>query len=175
MKKTKVSIVVAIGNGRLHNRVIGKDNELLWHIPDDLKQRFKPLTLGHPVIMGRKTYESIFASLGKLLPGRTNIVISRDPSYRGPAAADAIIVSTSIEDALERARAIDIEEVFVIGGGQIYAAALPYVDKLYLTLIDDEKEGDSFFPAYEEIFTKKTFEEVREWNGIKYTWVDLEK
>lgn len=166
----KVSIVAAMGRGKLRNRVIGKDNKLLWHIPDDLK-RFKALTLGHPVILGRKTFESILSALGKPLPGRTNIVITRDAGYLHEGA----LIVHSLEEALAKARELDREEVFIGGGTQIYEQALPYADKLYLTLIDDEKEGDSFFPPYEETFTKKTAEERRDWNGLKYSWTDLER
>jgi dihydrofolate reductase len=171
MEKTPhISIVVALGRDAQHNRVIGKDNELLWHIPDDLK-RFKQLTLGHPVIMGRKTFESIVSVLGKPLPGRTNIVVTRDTAWQ----YDGAEVRHSIEDAIARAKELDAEEVFIGGGTEIYKQALPYVDKLYLTLIDDQKEGDAYFPAYEQEFTKKTFEEARVWDGVRYTWVNLER
>jgi len=125
-------MIAAVGR----NRELGRGNELLWHIPEDLK-RFKALTLGHPVIMGRKTFESI----GKPLPGRTNLVVSRS--------------ALSLEDALAQAKKLDKEEVFIIGGAQIYEQALPYADRLYLTLIEDTKEADAFFPEYEKLFTKK--------------------
>ena len=170
MKEPKICIVVAIGNGRLHNRVLGKDNQLLWHIPDDLK-RFKALTLGHPIIMGRKTFESIVATLGHALPGRTNIVVTRDIEWNNE---DAIVVH-SVEEGIAKAKELDSEEIHIGGGGEIYKQALPFVDKLYLTLIDDDREGDSYFPEYENEFTKKTFEEKRQWNGLKYHCVDLER
>lgn len=166
MKKAAISIIAAIGE----NREIGKSNELLWHIPDDLK-RFKQLTLWHPVIMGRKTFESIASALGKPLPGRTNIVVTRDSTF----IYESVLVVHSIAEAIKRAKEIDSEEVFVIGGAQIYEQALSFADKLYLTIIDDAKEADAFFPPYEHLFTKKVFEENREWNGLKYCWVDLEK
>lgn len=170
-KRARISIVVALGRGRLHNRVIGKDNQLLWHIPDDLK-RFKALTLGHPVIMGRKTFESILAVIGKPLPGRTNIVVTRQHGYAVPGAT----VAHSLIEAIGIAEgAPGGEEIFIGGGGELYKEALPFVSKLYLTLIDDEKEGDSYFPPYEEIFTKKIFEEPREWDGLTYRWIDLER
>ncbi len=165
MDKPRVSMVVAIGK----NRVIGKGNTLLWHIPDDLK-RFKQLTLGHPVVMGRKTFDSIVAMLGKPLPGRTNVVITRDTTW----AHEGAVVAHSLEEALAKAKEVG-EEVFVIGGAQIYAAALPHTDRLYVTLIADEKEGDAFFPAYETVFTKVLNEESHEHNGLKYIWKDLEK
>ena len=170
MTTTRISIVAAIGK----NRELGNKNELLWHIPDDLK-RFKELTLGHPVIMGRKTFDSIVATLGKPLPGRTNIVITREPHNRESTLGDNTYFVASIEEGIAMAKEFDSTEIFVIGGGQIYASSVTYVDKLYLTLIDDAKEGDTFFPEYEQIFTKTTFEEDREWNGLKYRWVDLER
>lgn len=170
MKGPRVSIVVAMGAGRLHNHVIGADNKLLWHIPDDLR-RFKELTLGHPVIMGRKTFESIVSSLGKALPGRTNIVVTGDPDWK----FDGTIVAHSLEEALAGAKKIDGEEIFIGGGSQIYAQALPLVDRLYLTLIEDDKGGDTFFPPYEEDFTKVISDESHEWNGIQYKWITLER
>ncbi|MDO8517995.1 MAG: dihydrofolate reductase [bacterium] len=164
--KPRVSIVAAIGK----NHEIGRGNGLLWHIPDDLK-RFKALTLGHPVILGRKTFESIVASLGKPLPGRTNIVITRDPQWR----FEGVLVADSLEDALAKAKEIDGEEIFIGGGANVWSQSLTYVDRLYLTLIDDGKDADTFFPPYETVFTKKLSEEKREWNGLHYTWLDLEK
>ena len=167
MEQHTISMIAAIGK----NRELGKGNELLWHIPDDLK-RFRSITKGHPCIMGRKTFESILAIIKKPLPDRTNIVVTRDKkwSYEGVLAVD------SIEDAIQLAkRKLGGEEVFIIGGAQIYELGLSYADKLYLTLIDDTKEADSFFPEYEKVFTKKVFEEAREFGGLKYTWVDLER
>ena len=159
-----------MGTGRLHNHAIGRNNSLLWHIPDDLK-RFKALTLGHPVIMGRKTFESIVGVLGKALPGRTNIVVTRDNAWMYPD----VVVTHSLEDAVTRAKEIDQEEIFIGGGTQLYTQALPLVDRLYLTLIEDDKEGDAYFPEYEQEFTKKIREESHEWNGLKYHWVTLER
>ncbi len=135
MKKPLVSIVAAIGG---HDRALGKDNKLLWQIPDDLK-RFRALTRGHPVIMGRKTFESILEYTGgKPLPDRPNIVVTRNDSYRGRTSVNDVIIVLSVEEGIEKAKELDTEEVFVIGGGQIYEQALPFVDKLHLTLIDDE-------------------------------------
>ncbi len=166
----KVCITVGLGKNGANNNAIGKDGGLLWHIPDDLK-RFKALTLGHPIIMGRKTFESIVKMIGKPLPGRTNIVVTRDPVW----AYDDVAVFHSIESALEYAKTLDDVEVHIGGGGEVYKAALPYTDKLYLTLIDGEKEADSFFPEYEKEFTKKTFEEEHEFDGLKYRFVNLER
>ena len=158
-----ISIVAAIGR----NRELGNGNELLWHIPEDLK-RFKALTSGHPVIMGRKTFESI----GRPLPNRTNIIITRDTKWK----ADGVHTAHSLEDAIGLAALMPgAEETFVIGGAQIYEAALPRVDRVYLTLIDDSKPADAFFPEYEKEFTKKITEESHEWNGLTYSWVDLER
>ncbi len=166
MQKPHISITVAIGK----NRELGMAGKLLWHIPEDLK-RFKALTLGHPVVMGRKTFESIIAILGKPLPGRTNIVVTRDQNWQ----YEGVIVCHSLEDAIVKARELDQEEIHIGGGADLYAQALPFVDRLYLTLIDDEKEADTFFPEYEKEFTNKISEESHEHEGLKYTWVTLER
>ncbi len=172
MKKPIIAAVVAIGK----NRELGKGGKLLWHIPDDLK-RFKRLTAGHPIIMGRKTFESIIGYLGMPLPDRTNIVVTRQPSYIDLVGryGNQVIVVPSIEEGIEKARTLDSKEIHIGGGAEIYRQAFPYMDRLCLTLIDDEKEADTFFPPYEHIFTKKVFEESREWKGLRYKWVDLEK
>ena len=169
-----INAIAAIGK----NRVLGKDNRLLWHIPDDLKLRFKELTLGHPVIMGRKTYDSVLAILGKPYPGRTSIVLMREAEFNPEDPTlkfENVIVAHSPEEAVQKAKELNTGEVFIGGGAQIYALMLPHVERLYLTLIDDQKEGDAFFPPYEHLFTKKIKEETREHNGLKYVWVDLEK
>ncbi len=166
MQKPRISAIVSIGK----NMVIGRSDKLMWPIPEDLK-RFRQLTMGHPVIMGRKTFESILSSLGKPLPGRTNIVITRDETY----APQGALVTHSLEEALEKAKEIDKEEIFIGGGAQIYEQSLPHLDRLYLTLIDDEKEGDAYFPPYEHLFTKVLYDEAHEHNGLKYRWIDLER
>lgn len=120
------------------NGVIGKDNALPWHLPADLK-RFKALTLGHPIIMGRKTFQAI----GRALPGRHNIVVTRQPDYRAPGCT----VATSLAAALGCAR--DADEVFVIGGAELYRAALPLAERLYLTEIAAAFDGDARFPDYD--------------------------
>lgn len=123
------------------NGVIGRDNKLPWYLPEDLKY-FKRVTTGKPVIMGRKTYDSI----GRPLPNRTNIVVTRDASLALPG----VKVVTSLEEALDLARAesviSDVEEVIVMGGAEIYAQALPQADRLYVTLVHAEVEGDAVFP-----------------------------
>lgn len=169
-REEKISIAVAIGRDQKHNHVIGCKGELLWHIPDDLK-RFKELTLGHPVIMGRRTWESLPAK-ARPLPGRTNIVVTRNEAYE----AEGALIAPSFSEALSLARnAEGAEEIFIAGGTEIYQCALPFVSHLYLTRIDDEKEGDAFFPQYESEFTKETFREEREHNGLRYTWLNLER
>ncbi len=169
--KPRISIIAAIGM----NRELGKQNGLLWHIPEDLK-RFKTLTLGHPVIMGRNTFESIITALGKPLPERTNIVVMRNTESRCAAADEwHTMVAHSMEEALERAGEINDKEVFIGGGAQIYKLALPFADRLYLTLIDDGKEADTFFPEYEQMFTKIISEEKKEHDGLRYSFVTLEK
>lgn len=131
---TILSMIVA----HAHDRIIGKDNDMPWHLPADLTY-FKKTTLGKPVVMGRKTYQSI----GRPLPGRKNIVISRDENFR----AEGVETVTSVEQAL--ALASDVDEVMVIGGGAIYAHCLPFADKLYVTHIDANIDGDTRFPEYD--------------------------
>lgn len=155
-------MIAAIASG---NRALGKDNKLIYHIPEDLK-RFKEITSGHTVVMGRKTFESI----GKPLPNRTNIVISHDPSY----TVLGIIVTHSLESALEKAQDIENEEIFIIGGGQIYQQALPLADKLYLTIVEGSPDADTFFPDYSD-FKKVVFEEEHESEGLKYKFLTLER
>ncbi|MGV8834666.1 dihydrofolate reductase [Cellvibrio sp.] len=140
----KLAIIVAAAR----NGVIGCNNQLPWHLPQDLKY-FKAVTLGKPVIMGRKTYESI----GKPLPGRTNIVITRN---KGWVAAEGVIVTNSFEQALLEAKKVcspaasDLDEVMVIGGAEIYRSALQFADRIYLTRVDVEPEGDAFFEALDD-------------------------
>ncbi len=122
------------------NNVIGKNNTLPWRLPADMRF-FKKTTMGHPVIMGRKTYESF----KKALPGRTNIVITRQENYSLP---DAEVVH-DLQDAIVRARELDRKEAFILGGAQIYEQSLPLLDKLYLTRIYEDFEGDTLFPAFD--------------------------
>jgi len=166
----KVAIVTAIGR----KRELGRGNELIWRIPADLK-RFKELTVGHPVVMGRKTFESILAGLGKPLPGRTNIVITRDPASLCAATEthEHVIVVGSLEEGMRTAaKAPGTNEIHIGGGAEIYAQALPFVDTIYLTEIDAEEDAaDSFFPAFEDTFIPDGPTESREWNGLLYRWV----
>jgi dihydrofolate reductase len=137
-------IAVAIIAAVARNGVIGADGAMPWRLSSDLR-RFKALTLGHPVVMGRRTFESI----GRPLPGRTNIVISRRPDF----APEGAVVVASLEAALEEARrtaaAAGVDTLFVIGGGEIYRAALPHADRLLITHVDAAPEGDTRFPAIE--------------------------
>ena len=127
-----VSIIVAMAE----NGVIGRDMDLPWHISADLK-RFKALTMGHHIVMGRKTFESI----GRLLPGRTTVIVTRQPDYQ----VDGAVIVNSLEAA--QAAATDDSELFIIGGGQIYEIALPLADRLHVTRVHTEVDGDTSFPA----------------------------
>lgn len=140
-KKPHVSVIAALAK----NRVIGIENRLPWRLPEDLAH-FKALTLGHPILMGRKTFES----LGRPLPGRTNVVITRNRDYR----PDGCVVADSIPAAL--ALCADADEVFFIGGAELYAQAIPLADRLYLTEVDIEAAGDAWFPDYD----RRAFREV---------------
>ncbi|GAA4433328.1 type 3 dihydrofolate reductase [Ravibacter arvi] len=160
----KLSLVVAANQ----KDVIGADNKLLWHLPEDLK-RFKRLTLGSPIIMGRKTFESI----GKPLPGRTSLVITRNPSF----AVAGVITCTSLEDAVEKAGGFGTEEAFVIGGGEIYAMATAIADRIYLTRVNDFQDGDAFFRFDEEDWkvTDRSFHPKDEKHASSFEFIDLER
>lgn len=147
---------------------IGFENQLLWHLPKDLKH-FKDLTSGHPIIMGRKTYESI----GKPLPNRTNIVVSRKKDW----FEEGILIVGSLKEAIKFAKKID-EEVFVIGGGNIYEQTMDIVDKLEVTLVKADLEADTFFPKIDEKIWKKTNEachEKDEKNGYDFCFQTFER
>lgn len=133
----RIALVVAVAR----NGVIGAGGDLVWRISDDLKW-FKKVTMGKPIVMGRKTYESI----GKPLPGRANIVITRNPDY----APEGVFAVQTVEAALDLARVQGAEEICVIGGGEIYAQTLPIADRIYLTRVDAAPEGDVFFPNLDE-------------------------
>ena len=156
-------MIAAIGA----NNELGHGNDLIWKIPDDMK-RFKEKTAGHPVIMGRKTYESI----GRLLPNRANIIITRDPDFK----VEGAIVCSSIEEAIELAKNEEgSDEVFIIGGAQIYSLGLPHADKLYITKINSEAPmADTFFPDYSE-FKNVAFSEKHNDDGLEYEFIDLER
>lgn len=172
-KKPRISIVVAIARQfsalNAGGHAMGVKNDLLWRISDDLK-RFKKITLGHPIIMGRKTYESI----GRPLPGRMNIVITRQSDYAVP---EGVRVVSSVDEAIELASLNDPLEIFVIGGGEVFRQVMDRVDRLYLTLVKDpeaDSKADVFFPPYPE-FTKVLEKENRQSDGFRYEWITLER
>ena len=163
MKIQTINIICALSE----NYAIGKNGNLLWHIPEDLK-RFKKITTGHPVIMGRKTHESI----GKALPNRTNIIVSRSlKTTKGG------YISSSLQTAIEFANKQEGgDEVFIIGGGEIYKQALPLADKLYLTIVKGDFDGDTFFPNYSDSdFEKVTVKGNGRYKNFQYTFLELER
>lgn len=161
----KISAIVAISK----NRVIGNENDIPWYLPADLKY-FKKTTLNHHIIMGRNTFQSI----GKPLPKRTNIVLTRNAYF----LASGCLVAHSLKQALELAFDNEEKEVFIIGGGQIYELALPYVDKVYLTEVDVEVAGDVLFPFLPDSIWKETSSEAHqpdEKNEYAYTFKVYER
>lgn len=161
-----LSIIVA----KASNNVIGGDNKLLWHISEDLK-RFKEITSGHTIIMGRKTFES----LPKVLPNRHHIVITRDTNFK--VDSEAVTVINDISDVISKFKDTD-EEVFIIGGGEIYKTLIPYTKKLYLTRVYKDFEGDTSFPVinYDEWkIVNKPEIKVNEKDNLNYDFIDLEK
>jgi dihydrofolate reductase len=156
----KVSLVAAIA----HGGVIGRDNAIPWRIPDDMK-RFRALTMGHPVVMGRRTWESL-SDRFRPLPGRRNVVVTRNPAWRADGAERA----ASLEDAL--ALVAGATRVFVIGGGELYAGALPLADELLLTEVDADVPGDTFFPPFERAeFDETSREERASEDGTRFAFV----
>lgn len=160
-----ISILAAVAQ----NNVIGKDNKLIWHLPADLKH-FKDITMGHHIIMGRKTYQAI----GKALLGRTSIIITKQ---KGLLATDCLVVN-SLEEAIKAAKMNKEDEAFIIGGGEIYKLAMNIADKIHLTEIGGSFEGDTFFP----IIDKNKWEEIAreefsadEKNKYNYAFVELVK
>ena len=154
-----LSIIVAVAD----NNIIGKDNRLIWHIPADLKY-FKSLTMGAPIIMGRKTYQSI----GKPLPGRKSIIITRDNNY----STEGCVVVHSLESAIAAAK--EHNEAFIIGGEQIYRQAMGFADKIYLTRVYESFEGDSFFPEIDTSIwqlTEQKDNEIDDNNKFKYSFL----
>jgi dihydrofolate reductase len=161
-----INIVAALSQ---KDRALGKNGELIFSIPEDMT-RFKKLTEGHPVIMGRKTWESLPEKF-RPLPNRTNIVITRDMDYNARGA----YVVTSMEHALTLAKTREgADEIWIIGGGEIYSIGIPFADRLYLTLVNEEKDADSFFPPYDE-FSKVLSEEHHRFHLPSYTFVTLER
>lgn len=147
------------------NRVIGKNNTLIWHLPADLK-RFKTLTTGHVIIMGRKTFESI----GKPLPNRTTIVISRQVDLQ----IEGVIIAHSVEEAILKAKSLTREDIFIVGGAEIYALSLPLTDQILVTQLHDIFDGDTFFPEIPlELFevTEKERGVTDEKNTYQYSYI----
>jgi dihydrofolate reductase len=140
-----VSLIVATSL----NNAIGKDNKMLWHLPEDFKY-FKNTTWGMPIIMGRKTFESI----GKALPGRTNIVITNNKNWH----AENVEVVHTIEDAITLAKKTNATEIFITGGAEIYKQSISIADKIYITKVNTNIDGDTFFPEIDENIWFKTFE-----------------
>ena len=143
------------------NGVIGRGGGLPWHLPEDLA-RFKRLTIGHVVVMGRRTYESI----GRPLPGRTTIVLTRQPQW----TADGVEVAATLDDALSRASGIDVQ-VFLVGGTQVFADGSPIAHRMALTLIDQEAEGDTYFATVDWSQWREVQREVHD----GFTFVDYER
>lgn len=160
-----LSIIVA----KAKNNIIGKDNELLWNLPEDLK-RFQNMTTGHVIIMGRKTFES----LGRVLPNRKHVVLSQNPDFKVEDENVEIVHSMfQLQDYME-----DENENFVIGGSMIYTLLMPYIQKMYVTQIDKDFEGDSFFPKIDENIWKITRREKGTADGINsfdYEYITYEK
>lgn len=155
-----INIIVAISK----NRVIGNDNKLIWSLPSDLK-RFKQITTGNTVVMGRKTYESI----GKPLPNRRNIIITRNSDYK--------VEGCEVVNSLEEALMLCNNECFIIGGGEIYKQSLPLADKLYLTVINEDFDGDTYFPEIGDDWVKVSREdhEPDDKNKHRYSFIEYEK
>lgn len=167
MSPPRFSILVAMAK----NRVIGRNNALPWQLPPDLK-RFKQLTMGHHIVMGRKTYESI----GRPLPGRTSVIVTRQPDYQVPGA----IVAGSIAEALKvcsEGKEMD-QEIFVIGGAEIYQQALGSCQRMYVTEIQQEFEGDALFPEFNQQEWREISREkhrLAEDDGLEYHFVVLDR
>ncbi|HEY3301452.1 MAG TPA: dihydrofolate reductase [Methylophilaceae bacterium] len=158
---TSLSLIVAIAQ----NNVIGINNTLPWHLPEDLK-RFRALTIGHHIIMGRKTYES----LGRLLPGRTTVIVTRNLGY----SVEGAIVVHSLDEAIEACG--NDSEAFLIGGAELYRQGLQYAHKLYITEIDLDVAGDAFFPVWDDqTWREESREHHASVNGLAYSYVTYTK
>jgi dihydrofolate reductase len=158
---TNVGMTVALIVAMSEDGTIGDKGKIPWHISEDLK-RFKRLTMGHPIIMGRKTYESI----GKPLPGRTNIVLTRSPRFTAPPE---VLKFESLDAALDHCRRQQEEIVFVIGGGEVYRQALPVADKLFINEVHQRVTGDTKFPDYDRgQWIEVTRQDGPEWSFVEY-------
>ena len=169
MNKPRVSAIAALAE---KSRALGKDNLLIWQIPEDLK-RLREMTMGHSLIMGRKTMEHLITVAGGALKGRTNIVVSRNKDLISPG----FIVVGSVEEAIEKAKQSPggDDEIFIFGGAQMYALALPLTDRLYLTVIKDDPKADAFFPDYSEFTKVIEKSEEKQFENLTYYYLTLER
>ncbi len=163
MNYPKISLIAAIASG---NRALGRSNKLIYKIPEDQK-RFKDLTTGHVVIMGRKTFESI----GRALPNRMNIVVTSRPEE---LAGKGVFPVSNLREAFYTAEEKEKKEIFVIGGAQIYDQTIGRADRLYLTVVEGNPDADAYFPDYSD-FKTVVFEKSGEYDSIRYKFLDLEK
>ncbi len=164
--RPRIAYVVAMDE----NLVIGRDNDLPWRLPDDMRW-FREKTLGKPCIMGRKTYDSLPERF-RPLPGRLNIVVTRNSAYQAPGA----VIAHSVDEALRAAG--DVEEVIVVGGGDLFRRLLPVVDRLYLTQVRGSVVGDIFFPPFDMAQWRETFRQEHpadERHPLPFTWLILDR
>jgi dihydrofolate reductase len=163
----KIALIVAASQ----NHVIGLDNQLPWHLPEDL-QYFKAVTMGKPILMGRKTYDSI----GRPLPGRVNIVLTRDTNWTAQGVEVVNNLDAAIAASEKACKAADVDELMIIGGEQIYRKFLPVANKLYLTKVEAEIEGDAYFPVIDSNQWRQVAEKIPEKVGnYSYRFVVLER
>jgi dihydrofolate reductase len=165
----KIALIVA----QSQNRVIGRDGDMPWHLTEDLKF-FKRTTMGKPIVMGRKT----FASIGKPLPGRVNIVITRDPDFK----FEGVLIARSLEEGIsmgrDAAKENGVEEVMVIGGGEIYRGAMAQADRVYLTQVHAEVSGETFFPEIDPSQwreAERSEVQVDQASGLEFTWMTWDR
>lgn len=165
-KKPRLAYVVAMDD----NRLIGRNNDLPWRLPDDMRW-FREKTMGKPCIMGRKTYDSLPAKF-RPLPGRLNIIVTRNPDYEAPGA----VVANSVDDALQAAG--EVEEIIIVGGADLFRRLLPVVDRLYLTRVHGAAEGDVFFPDYDAAQWREMYREEHladDRHPYAFTWLILDR
>jgi dihydrofolate reductase len=170
VSKPRISLIVAVSA----NRVIGKNNEIPWHVREDLR-RFRTMTEGKTIIVGRTTFEQLrhaYESRGKSLPDRNHIIVTKQRNYL--VNLPKCFVCHSIDDAIQKAKEIENDEIFIAGGATIYEQTIDLVERLYLTKVDIIVDGDAFFPEY-STFTKVITEESKEINGMQITYLTLEK
>ncbi|MBN9062220.1 MAG: hypothetical protein BGP06_09175 [Rhizobiales bacterium 65-9] len=167
MSRPEIVMIAAMGR----NRVIGRDNGMPWRLPSDLK-RFRRLTIGKPIIMGRKT----FLSIGKPLPGRESVVVTRDQAFAAPEGVHVVrTLQEALDVAARRAAALGVNEIVSGGGGEIYAQMIGMADRLHITEIDAEPEGDALFPAIDPAIFREIHREVRPLappDEHAFAWVD---